>query len=236
MFRSKRLRSDKTDATHVENFSIGMICLKTFKTPPLFCSQSRKRFRICLPSASHGDESIVAPAMSRIHRVLFALFFASGFCSLLYQVIWLRLAFAHFGIITPVLSVVLSAFMLGLGSWLAGRWVQTAAGSARSPALYYGAAEVVIGTGAWVVPALFVWGERLLRGLGATSSVEYLLLSALVIAGTILGYTVLMGTTFPLMMAFIRHHDPAAASSFSFLYLANVIGAMCGAQLTALIF
>lgn len=51
--------------------------------------------------------------MSRIHRVLFALFFASGFCSLLYQVIWLRLAFAHFSIITPVLSVVLSAFMLG---------------------------------------------------------------------------------------------------------------------------
>jgi spermidine synthase len=177
----------------------------------------------------------VTLAMSRIHRVLFALFFASGFCSLLYQVIWLRLAFAHFGIITPVLSVVLSAFMLGLGlgSWLAGRRVQTAAGSARSPALYYGAAEVLIGTGAWVVPALFVWGERLLRGLGATSSVEYLLLSALVITGTILGYTVLMGTTFPLMMAFIRHHDPAAASSFSFLYLANVLGAMCGAQLTA---
>jgi hypothetical protein len=28
MFRSKRLRSDKTDATHVENFSIGMILLE----------------------------------------------------------------------------------------------------------------------------------------------------------------------------------------------------------------
>lgn len=42
-------------------------------------------------------------------------FFASGFCSLLYQIIWTRLAFAAFGIITPVLSVVVSVFMLGLG-------------------------------------------------------------------------------------------------------------------------
>jgi cytochrome c oxidase subunit IV len=49
-----------------------------------------------------------------ISYVLFIMFFCSGFCSLLYQVIWLRLAFAHFGIITPVLSVVISVFMLGL--------------------------------------------------------------------------------------------------------------------------
>ena len=54
-------------------------------------------------------------------KIIFALFFLSGFCGLLYQVIWMRLAFAHFGIITPVLSVVVSVFMLGLalGSWAA---------------------------------------------------------------------------------------------------------------------
>jgi predicted MFS family arabinose efflux permease len=58
-------------------------------------------------------------------RALFSLFFISGFCSLVYQVVWTRMAFASFGIITPVLSVVLSIFMLGLalGSWLGGRWV-----------------------------------------------------------------------------------------------------------------
>jgi hypothetical protein len=58
-----------------------------------------------------------------LNPVLFLLFFCSGFCSLVYQVVWLRLAFAHFGIVTPVLSVVLSVFMLGLGagSLLAGR-------------------------------------------------------------------------------------------------------------------
>src|ERR1017187_4827311 len=58
-------------------------------------------------------------------RVLFFLFFLSGFASLVYQVVWTRMAFASFGIITPVLSVVLSVFMLGLavGSWAGGRWI-----------------------------------------------------------------------------------------------------------------
>ena len=60
-----------------------------------------------------------------IRRILFFLFFVSGFCGLLYQVIWTRIAFAAFGIITPVLSVVLSVFMLGLalGSAAGGRWI-----------------------------------------------------------------------------------------------------------------
>ena len=42
-------------------------------------------------------------------RVLLSiLFFCSGFCSLLYQIVWLRVAFAYFGVVTPVLSVVIS--------------------------------------------------------------------------------------------------------------------------------
>ena len=55
-------------------------------------------------------------------QILFLLFVLSGFSSLVYQIVWLRLAFRSFGIITPVLSVVVSVFMLGLalGSWKAG--------------------------------------------------------------------------------------------------------------------
>src|SRR5712692_8019438 len=77
----------------------------------------------------------------RIKPILFLLFFCSGFCSLLYQVVWVRMAFAHFGIITPVLSVVLSVFMLGLGlgSWLGGKWVQWWSSRLKiSSAYFYG--------------------------------------------------------------------------------------------------
>ena len=58
----------------------------------------------------------------------FCFFFLSGFCSLVYQVVWLRVAMADFGVTTPLVSMVLSVFMAGLalGSWgggvLVGRW------------------------------------------------------------------------------------------------------------------
>ena len=53
----------------------------------------------------------------------FGLFLVSGFCSLVYEVVWLRLAMASFGVTTPLVSIVLSVFMAGLalGSWAVGR-------------------------------------------------------------------------------------------------------------------
>jgi predicted membrane-bound spermidine synthase len=57
-------------------------------------------------------------------RWYFAFFFVSGFCSILYELVWLRLAMAQFAVTTALVSIVLSAFMigLGLGSWGAGRF------------------------------------------------------------------------------------------------------------------
>jgi hypothetical protein len=40
----------------------------------------------------------------------FIFFFVSGFCSILYEVVWLRLAMAQFGVTTALVSIVLSAF------------------------------------------------------------------------------------------------------------------------------
>lgn len=173
----------------------------------------------------------------RTKRLLFALFFISGFSSLLYQVVWLRLAFASFGIITPVLSLVLSTFMLGLavGSWLGGAIAGRLPGSKRLSALQlYGAAEACIGIGAFAVPRLFRAGESLLLSTGATDSMTYLGLSAAVIALSLFPFCLCMGTTFPLMMAYVRERDPRQETSFSFLYLANVVGAMCGTLVTAI--
>src|SRR2546427_1297593 len=53
----------------------------------------------------------------------FGFFVISGFCSLVYEVVWLRLAMAGFGVTTPFVSIVLSVFMAGLalGGWAAGR-------------------------------------------------------------------------------------------------------------------
>jgi spermidine synthase len=175
---------------------------------------------------------------SHIQRTLFLLFFLSGFCSLLYQVVWMRLAFASFGVITPVMSVVISVFMLGLaiGSWAGGRWIKYLTSRSRASAAYfYGAAEALIGLGALNVGTLFGFGQSLLLNVGEADSNAYLILSAIIIGLSLLPWCVCMGTTFPFMMAFVKEQDTEQTASFSFLYLANVIGAMCGTLVSALI-
>ena len=175
--------------------------------------------------------------MTRSRRsFLFLAFFLSGGCALVYQIVWTRLAFASFGIIAPVLSVVISVFMLGLcgGAWAGGRWVgplvRKTGGSAL---LFYGLAELLVGIGGISVPKLFGLGELLLLS-GQTDSFRYLFLSALVLGLSILPWCLFMGATLPFMMAYVREQDPTNSDSFSYLYLANVLGAMAGCLLTAL--
>src|SRR6266704_3057753 len=53
----------------------------------------------------------------------FFFFLGSGFAGLVYEIVWLRLAMAAFGVTTPLVSIVLSVFMAGLalGSFGGGR-------------------------------------------------------------------------------------------------------------------
>src|SRR6266480_6825831 len=104
-----------------------------------------------------------------LRKIIFVLFLISGFCGLLYQVVWVRLAFSHFGIITPVLSVIISIFMLGLslGSWAGGVWISKGPSRKGISAIYfYALTEGLIGVGAFVVPKLFPLGETLLLPSG----------------------------------------------------------------------
>lgn len=171
------------------------------------------------------------------YRTLFFFFFLSGFCGLLYQVVWLRLAFASFGIITPIISLVISVFMLGLaiGSWFGGK-ITRAAHARNFSSLYgYAAAEFIIGMGAFIVPVLFAASHSYLSDFGQLNSNLYLLISGMAILCSLLPWSVAMGTTYPLVMGYIEIQDFRDQSGFSFLYLANVVGAMAGAILTALV-
>ncbi len=174
----------------------------------------------------------------KYYKVLFMLFLLSGFCSLLYQVVWMRMAYAFFGVITPVMSVVISVFMLGLsiGSWAGGRWISGLCKKTKVTAIFfYGAAEVIIGLGAFFVPQLFSYGSDLLLAFGEMDSIGYLFYSALTICFSILPWCVFMGFTFPFMMAFVKEIDDENTTAFSYLYFANVIGAMLGTLVTAIV-
>jgi spermidine synthase len=178
------------------------------------------------------SKSFNTPAIPQ--KTLFFVFFISGFCSLLYQLVWIRLAFAAFGVNTPVLSAVLSFFMAGLalGSWWGGHWASRS--PKINPILFYSLSELLIAIGAFILPLSFSFGARLLLSVGEADSGSYLFLSAVVMFFSLLPWSFFMGTTFPFMMAFIKKHG-GSKDSFSFLYTANTLGAMAGVFATAFI-
>jgi len=175
-------------------------------------------------------------------RWFYALFFISGFCSLIYEVVWLRLSMASFGVTTAMVSIVLSVFMtgLGLGSWLGGKLIRRLEQSSPAvPLRLYGTLEAIIGCSGFIAPALIILGYHLLRDAGkslAWGSSIYYLLSGTWILIALLPWTTCMGATFPFAMAAIRRLQPDTSEhSFSYLYLANVLGAILGTLIPAFV-
>lgn len=170
----------------------------------------------------------------------FLFFLVSGFCSLVYQLVWLRVAMAEFGVTTAMASIVLSVFMAGLaiGSWGAGVLARRGRlASAARPLRLYALAEATIAAGAFVVVQCLELGHRRMAagaaGLEWGSGSYHAVAGAWVALG-MLPFCICMGATVPLAMWAIRRLLPAASpTSFSFLYVANVVGAICGTTITA---
>jgi spermidine synthase len=163
----------------------------------------------------------------------FIFFLISGCCSITYEIIWLRLAMAQFGVTTALTSIVLSAFMagLGLGSWASGRLIRNYEHRISFPPLrMYALTELLIGVSAILVPIELAWGRGLLSHVSLDSSFSYYLACGVWIAFALVPWCALMGATIPLAMFAIRiGFKQESSRSFSFLYLANVLGAVAGA-------
>jgi spermidine synthase len=168
-------------------------------------------------------------------RWYFVFFFVSGFCGILYELVWLRLAMAQFGVTTALVSIVLSMFMAGLGagSWTGGAVVRSHGQQLMfAPLRLYALAELLIGVSAVIVPIEFAWGHRILERMAQQvpiSSGTYYLVAGTFLALTLIPFCTCMGATIPLAMCAIgRDRRFEARRSFSFLYLANVLGAVAG--------
>jgi spermidine synthase len=161
----------------------------------------------------------------------FIFFAISGFCSVLYELVWLRLSMAQFGVTTAMVSIVLSVFMagLGLGSWASGRLLRQSENSRFSALRLYALIELLIGVSGLVVPYALLWGRRVLESHGPSSSFAYYFVAGLWVALTLIPWCALMGATVPVAMRAIGQTLPAESGrSFSYLYMANVAGAVAG--------
>ena len=149
-------------------------------------------------------------------RALSIVFLASGFSALLYQIVWQRSLFAIYGINIEAVTVVVTAFMVGLG-------VGSLAGGALSkdpsrPALaLFGAVELAIGLFGVGSLRLFRWaGARTLDlSFGATALVTFLV---------VLVPTLLMGSTLPLLTAHLVRRTGNVGRSLGRLYCVNTLG------------
>lgn len=172
----------------------------------------------------------------------FGFFVVSGFCGLVYEVIWLRLAMASFGVTTALASIVISMFMvgLGLGSWSAGALTRRFLSADGPQTLrFYSLAELLVGISSLVVPLELKFGRLFIQHLGsygAWQSSRYYFVTAIWIAVTLVPWCACMGSTFPLLMAFIRQAARSKSErSFSYLYMANVLGALLGTLASAFV-
>jgi spermidine synthase len=167
-----------------------------------------------------------------------AFFVVSGFCSLVDQVVWLRLTMAHFGVTTPMVSILLSVFMAGLalGSWAAGAASRRfGLRSSQSALRLYGLSELVISLSLFAVPPGLDFARHAMVRSGAWNSAAYYLGAGAWTTALLLPFGLAMGATLPFAMSVIRaERGPDWPRSFSRLYVANVVGAVLGTALSAL--
>ena len=160
------------------------------------------------------------------------LFFCSGATALVYEVIWSRYLSLIFGSTIQAQTVVLAAFMggLALGNRLFGR----RADSLKHPLEAYGYIEFAIGIYAFAFDSIYDLMDGLFIRFGANlieSPHSLLLLKGALSAAMLLGPTILMGGTLPLMAAWLQRRGGDAGRRSARFYAINSLGAVAGAAL-----
>src|SRR5262245_15514358 len=120
-----------------------------------------------LEVAASGDRPRTDERLAQWTRVLCVLFFFSGFPALIYQLTWQRALFLIFGVNIESVTIVVTAFMLGLGlGSLAGGWLTKRRGIPLLPLL----AAIELLTGAFGLASLAIFDRvgELVIGLPLT--------------------------------------------------------------------
>jgi predicted membrane-bound spermidine synthase len=156
-------------------------------------------------------------------------FFLSGFAALVYQILWQRLLVLPIGADVYSTTVIVAAFMTGLGGGsLAGGYVADRLAPRRSLAAFV-VAELAIGLFGFASRAVFYDGLYL--RLGSGGSLGPVLTAVLVFAG-LMWPTLWMGMSLPLLARAVNEHLGGAARRVGVLYGLNTLGAATGAAVT----
>jgi predicted membrane-bound spermidine synthase len=164
---------------------------------------------------------VTASASIRSPAVLYLAFFISGFAAVVYQLIWQRVLLGLYGASIESVTVVVAAFLsgLGVGGLLGGQIADR-----RTLPLWglFVALECAIGAFGWMSVDLF-------RSVGA-ATVTAAAWQAWLAVGCLLWIpTALMGATLPILIAHLTTVRTGAGRAAGWLYGANTLGSAAGA-------
>ncbi|MBX3192944.1 MAG: hypothetical protein KF819_38520 [Labilithrix sp.] len=147
---------------------------------------------------------------------IYLVFLLSGFAALLYQIVWQRALFAIYGINIESVTMVVTAFMLGLGiGSVVGGVVSK---DPKRPVLLM-FALVELGIGLFGAISLGVFHAVGNATLGMSALATFFVTFLLVLVPTLL-----MGSTLPLLVAHLVRSNGNVGKSVGTLYFVNTLG------------
>jgi spermidine synthase len=179
----------------------------------------------------------------RQSSIVYFLFFISGITALVYEIVWTRMLTLVFGHTVFSVSVVLAAFMagLGLGSYLFGYAVDllpesdgdepSSGGKTPSALLLYGWIEVLICVSGVLISFLFANFSGIYSSLHSfipESPPLQNLIKVVFSFGLMLIPTTFMGATLPIISKYCVTDDNRIGTQVSLLYAINTLGAALG--------
>jgi predicted membrane-bound spermidine synthase len=182
-----------------------------------------------------GERALHDPAASLTRRralsALYAVFFVSGFSALLYQTTWQRMLALFAGSDVVAATLVVSAFLfgLGVGSLLAASFADRL--SCQRAIQVFALCE--LGIGAFAAASPFVFYGFLFEHVVALARSASLVL--LIVFLALLLPTLLMGMSLPLLSRAIVDRVETAALHIGSLYSINTFGAGVGAFLSGFV-
>src|SRR5882672_10828056 len=170
-----------------------------------------------LDLTENGNPAGRVERLAQWRRVLCVLFFFSGFPALIYQLTWQRALFRIFGVNIESVTIVVTAFMLGLGlGSLAGGWLSKRPGIPALPLL----AGIEALTGVFGFASLTIFDK-----VGAFTIGLSLPATAAVSLALVVVPTLLMGATLPVLVGHLVRRSGNVGKAVGTLYYVNTLGA-----------
>lgn len=177
---------------------------------------------------SLDGDSVPAPRRASI-RCLMAIYFVSGACSLIDEVIWVRLLKLTLGNTIYASSIVVSTFMggLALGAFIMSRYSD----GIRKRLRLYAVLEILITLSALSLPFGLKFADRVYIWFFQTyqpTSGELLLVQVMISGLLLLVPSMLMGSTLPLLGRVVTSLEKETGRLVGRLYALNTLGAALG--------